>query len=129
MATGRHTRADRRPKKTKRSRPQRTTGLLRWCILGVFLAVGFLYFQPLSTYFETRSALNERSAEVTQLRQQRDRLQARLADSSTVTALAREARRMRLVRPGERIFIVKGVEEWRRQQARKKAEATIGGDG
>ena len=47
----------------------------------------------------------------------------------TVTALAREARRMRLVRPGERIFIVKGVAQWRRAQARAKAKATIGGDG
>ena len=116
-------------KRTSGRRPQRTTVLLRWCILGGLLAVAFLYYQPLSTYFETRSALNERSDEVTQLRQQRERLRARLADSSTVTALAREARRMRLVRPGERIFIVKGVEEWRRQQARKKGEATIGGDG
>ena len=110
-------------------RPQRTTVLLRWCILGVSLFVAFLYYQPLSSYLEARSALEERSAEVTELRRQRDRLQARLADSSTVTALSREARRMRLVRPGERIFIVKGVEEWRRAQARRKAEATIGGDG
>ena len=63
------------------------------------------------------------------LRDERTRLQARLADSETVTALAREARRMRLVRPGERIFIVKGVAEWRRAQARAKAKATLGGDG
>ena len=41
-------------------------------------------------------------------------------DSETVTALAREARRMRLVKPGERIFIVKGVAEWRRAQARAR---------
>ena len=33
---------------------------------------------------------------------------------------------MRLVRPGERLFIVKGVAEWRRAQARAKAEATLG---
>ena len=91
--------------------------LLRWCIVGVALFVAFLYYQPLSSYLETRSALNERTAEVERLRDERTRLQARLADSETVTALAREARRMRLVRPGERIFIVKGVAEWRRAQA------------
>jgi cell division protein FtsB len=112
------------------ARPSRTTLLLRWCILGVCLFVAFLYYQPLSSYLETRSALNERSAEVERLRGERARLQARLADSTTVTALAREARRLRLVRPGERIFIVKGVEEWRRREAaRAKARATIGGDG
>ena len=110
----------------KRTRSFRTTLLLRWCILGVAAFVAFLYYQPLSRYLETRSALNERAAEVEQLRQQRARLQARLEDSATVTALAREARRMRLVRPGERIFIVKGVEEWRRAQTRARSGAGEG---
>ena len=114
MGTRRRSRAARRP--------QRTTVILRWCIVGVALFVAFLYYQPLSSYLETRSALNERTAEVERLREERKRLQVRLADSETVTALAREARRMRLVRPGERIFIVKGVAEWRRAHARAKAE-------
>ncbi|MGH3071342.1 MAG: septum formation initiator family protein [Gaiellaceae bacterium] len=135
MANRRATRADVRPKKTKgkrRARPQRTTILLRWCILGVVVLVGFLYYQPLSSYLETRSALNERAEEVALLRQERNRLQTRLERSSTVEALAREARQMRLVRPGERLFIVKGVKEWRRAHAKAEAEgggATIGGDG
>jgi cell division protein FtsB len=113
----------------KRSRPLRTAVVLRWCIVGVALFVAFLYYQPLASYLQTRSALNERTTEVERLRDERARLRARLADSETVTALAREARRMRLVKPGERIFIVKGVAEWRRAQARAKAEATLGGDG
>jgi cell division protein FtsB len=114
---------------TRGSRPARTTLLLRWCIVGVLLFVAFLYYQPLSSYFQTRAALNERAAQVERLRAERVRLQRRLADSETTTALAREARRLRLVRPGERIFIVKGIEEWRRGQAKAKAEATLGGDG
>jgi cell division protein FtsB len=133
MATRRTTPASARPKasstKKRKARPQRTSVLLRWCILGVLLFVGFLYYQPLSRYFQTRAALNDRTAEVQRLRGERVRLQRRLADSETTTALAREARRLRLVRPGERIFIVKGVEEWRRAQARAKAKATLGGDG
>jgi len=76
--------------------------------------IAFLYYQPLATYVRTRSTLNERSAEVRDLRAERARLQVRLARSSTVEALAREARRMNLVRPGERLYIVKGVQEWRR---------------
>lgn len=130
MATRRPTRAAARPKAAKKTkRSQRTTQILRWSIAGVALFVAFLYYQPLSSYLETRSALNERAAEVERLREERKRLQARLADSETVTALAREARRMRLVKPGERIFIVKGVAEWRRAEARAKARATLGGDG
>ena len=114
MATRRTSRAGRRSR--------RTTLILRWSIVGVALFVAFLYYQPLSSYLETRSALNERAAEVERLRDERTRLQARLADSETVTALAREARRMRLVRPGERIFIVKGVAEWRRAQAKREGQ-------
>lgn len=130
MATRRPTRTARPKKKPaakKRKRPQRSAVLLRWCILGVVVLVGFLYYQPLSSYLETRSALNERSSEVEQLRRDRDRLQTRLAQSSTLEALAREARISRLVRPGEKLFIVKGVKQWRRAHARaqEKAGATI----
>ena len=111
-----------------RLRGRRSAVLLRWCVLGAAAFIGFLYYQPVASYFETRSSLDERAAEVQQLREERSRLQARLADSTTVAALSREARRMSLVRPGERLFIVKGVQQWRRAQA-KKAEATIGRDG
>jgi cell division protein FtsB len=119
-------RSRKRPGK-RRARAQRTTVLLRWCILATAVFVGFLYYQPLSSYYETRASLNERQAEVAALRDERSRLQARLADSSTVAALSREARRMNLVRPGERLFIVKGVKEWRR--AHTKGASTIGGNG
>jgi hypothetical protein len=102
--------------------------LLRWCVLAAAGFISFLYYQPVSSYFETRSSLEERAAEVRQLREERSRLQARLADSTTVSALSREARRMSLVRPGERLFIVKGVEQWRRAHA-KQVGATIGRDG
>ncbi|MBA3475354.1 MAG: septum formation initiator family protein [Actinobacteria bacterium] len=105
-------RGKRAPK--RRRRGQRTNVMLRWCVLAAAVFVAFLYYQPLSSYLETRAALNERTAEVQQLRQERTRLQARLAHSATVKALSREARRMSLVRPGERLFIVKGVQEWRR---------------
>lgn len=135
MAIRRATRTDQRPGKSARAKPRakkrgrspRATILLRWCVLGVLALVGVLYYQPLSSYVETRSALNERAAEVEELRQERSRLQARLADSSTVEALSREARRMSLVRPGEKLFIVKGVQEWRRAHA--QGGATIGRDG
>ena len=110
-------------KRSKRLvRPQRSAVLVRWCVLAAGVLVAFLYYQPLSSYLETRSALNERAGEVAVLRQERDRLQVRLERASTRAALAREARLMRLVRPGETLFIVKGVNEWRRAHARAKAE-------
>ena len=65
--------------------------LLRWCVLGGVALLGFLYYQPVSSYVETRAALGEREAEVRQLRDEKARLERRLADSATVAALAREA--------------------------------------
>ena len=48
----------------------------------------------------------------------------RLEEADTPEALARRARKLGLVRTGEQLFIVKGIEEWRR-----KARTRIGGDG
>jgi hypothetical protein len=115
------------PRKRAAKRParsRRSAILLRWCILGAAGLVAFLYYQPVSSYLETRAALRERTTEVRVLQADKARLEKRLADSSTVQALSREARLMGLVREGERLFIVKGIKEWRRSQA-----ASIGRDG
>lgn len=92
--------------------------------------VAFLYYRPLSSYVETRSALNVRQAQVNELRAEKARLEARLERSTTLVALTREARQMSLVRPGERLYVVRGIAEWRRaQRASRDAKATIGRDG
>ncbi len=113
----------------QRSRARRTTLLLRWSLLATAVLVAFLYYHPLASYVETRASVQQREDEVRALREEKARLEARLADSSTLAALAREARRMRLVRPGERLYIVKGIKEWRRAQAAKQSGTTIPDDG
>ena len=123
-ATKKRTEAEpRRKRGRQRARSQRTTILLRWCFVGVVVFVGFLYYRPLATYFETRATVNGRATEVRELEQLNAQLERRVAESETLQALSREARRSGLVRPGERLFIVKGIEEWRRGQR------TMGGDG
>ncbi|MGI9113005.1 MAG: septum formation initiator family protein [Gaiellaceae bacterium] len=119
-----------RKKPKRRARSHRSAILLRWCVVGVLGFVAFLYYQPLASYVETRSTLNARQAEVRMLRTERTRLQVRLAHSATLTALTREARRNGLVRPGEQLFVVRGIAEWRRaQRATRLSEATIERDG
>ena len=118
-----------RKKPKRRVRSHRSAVLLRWCVVGVLGLVAFLYYRPLASYVETRSALNERHAEVRELRAERARLQVRLERSATLTALTREARRNGLVRPGEQLFVVRGIAEWRRaQRAVRRDKATIGRD-
>ena len=106
------------PRRSSAARPQRSTILLRWCVLGTIGLVAFLYYRPLSSYLETRSTLNERAAEVQSLRQERRRLQAparRLHHGAGALARGaadgpREAGRAALHRQGRR-------SEWRRAQA------------
>jgi cell division protein FtsB len=98
-----------------------------WIGVGALLLVGMLYVQPLRTYLDTRETVAERTAEVRVLAAERDRLERRLTAQTSTAALVQEARRLALVKPGERLFIVKGIAEWRRERARRAAR--VGGDG
>jgi aminoglycoside phosphotransferase len=91
--------------------------------VGVLGLVAFLYYRPLTTYLETRGEMARASAEVHALEAQKRTLERRLAAQTSTETLVREARRLAYVKPGERLFIVKGIPEWRR------ARATIGGSG
>jgi cell division protein FtsB len=98
--------------------------VMRWAAVATLAVVALLYYRPLRSYVETRSSVQERQAEVRELRAKRDELASRLEEADTPEALARRARKLGLVKPGEELYIVKGVEEWRRQ-----ARTRIGGDG
>jgi cell division protein FtsB len=92
---------------------------MRWLVLGVALFIGFLYYRPLSSYLETRQELERRAAEVRELKDERLALARRLAGAEDAAAVERHARRLGLVRPGEKLFIVKGIHDWRRDKQGK----------
>jgi cell division protein FtsB len=81
-------------------------------VLGV---MAFLYYRPISSYLQTRSELDSRRSEVVALRAEKARLERRLQRTLSDEALAREARRIGYVKPGERLFIVKGIAAWERK--------------
>ena len=87
----------------------------RLLAIGAIVLVGFLYWKPLGTYLHTKRELAQRQAEVAVLRAQKQQLQKRIATSQSGEALVREARRLGLVKEGERLFIVKGINAWRRK--------------
>jgi cell division protein FtsB len=95
----------------------------RLLVVGVFVLVAFLYYRPLTSYVQTRGDVQRRQDEVASLQAEKARLEQKLARSNGVAALRREARRIGYVRPGERLFIVKGIPEWKRAHA-----ATVRGD-
>ena len=89
----------------------------------VVALIGYAYYHPLRSWLETRSQLQARRTEVQQLAAERHELQQRLHASATLDNLAREARRLGYVRPGEHLFIVKGIKTW------QKAHSKIDGGG
>jgi cell division protein FtsB len=112
-----------RPEKRRPKRAPRSRFLFRWLVLGGLLLVVFLYYRPLRTYFQARQALAQRTAELKSLRREQRALEQRVARVASGGGLVREARKLGLVKAGERLFIVNGIEAWR------KARATIGGGG
>lgn len=99
-----------------RSRPARSAIVRRWLAVGALLLVGLLYYRPLKAYVDARGQLAQNRAAVQKLQQEKRRLEERLGSSTSLETLAREARALGYVRPGEHLFIVKGINEWRRRE-------------
>jgi cell division protein FtsB len=104
-------------------RPPVATLARRWLVVAAVGMIGYAYYHPLRSWLETRHELASRRAEVGHLSAERRALQERLQASVSLDALGREARRLGYVRPGEHLFIVKGIAAW------QKARSTIDGDG
>jgi cell division protein FtsB len=108
--------------KRAQKRPPRSSLVLRWLAVGALVLVGLLYYRPVRAYLERSETVAARQAQVDALAAERERLARQLRYASTRDALAREARRIGYVKPGERLFIVKGIPAWR---ARQHGRATI----
>ena len=98
---------------------------MRWIGLAAIVLVGLLYARPLRSYIDTKHELTGRTADVQALKAEKRELQHRLAQSSTGEALVEQARRLGYVRPGERLYIVKGIGAW--VHARTRATIDKGG--
>jgi cell division protein FtsB len=104
----------------KRSLPVPSRRRRFWLVVaaGACLA-GILYYGPLKAYVSTSHQLSERRVEVRALEREKSQLERRLAISGTGQTLVEEARRLGFVRPGEHLFIVRGVKEWLRAHPRR----------
>ena len=86
----------------------------RLLAIGAIVLVGFLYWKPLHSYMRTKQEVQSRNAEVAALRAEKQRLEKKIARANTAEELIRQGRQLGLVRPGERLFIVRGITAWRR---------------
>jgi cell division protein FtsB len=88
----------------------------RWFAVAALVLVGLLYYRPLHDYVDARSEQTVRTAEVRKLQHQQAALELRLKHASSLAALAAAARTLGYIRPGEHLFIVKDIPQWRRRQ-------------
>ena len=95
-------------------RPPAVALLRRWLAVVAVGLIGYAYYHPLRSWLETRQELSSRRAEVAQLASEKRALLERFQASTSMNALAREARRLGFVRPGEHLFIVKGIGAWKK---------------
>jgi cell division protein FtsB len=102
-----------------RRRRSRSALALRWLGVVVVLAIAAAYVHPLRSYREARALVTQKKAEARQLAKANAALERRLSLAGTEEFVVREARKLGLVRSGERLYIVKGVarERERRREA------------
>jgi type II secretory pathway component PulJ len=91
--------------------------------VGALCLVAFLYYRPLRAYVDARQSVRERTAQVQALQAQKRTLERRLARAGSRDALIRQARQLSLVKPGERLYIVKGIAAWRHDRAAARKAA------
>jgi cell division protein FtsB len=85
----------------------------RLLALGGLVLIAVLYWKPLHTYMQTKAELQSRQAQVATLQAQKVQLEQRIASIADGDTLVAEARRLGLVKPNERLFIVRGIAAWR----------------
>lgn len=102
------------------TRRHRRVRLGRLWAIGVLVIVAYLYYRPLSSWMHTRAALAQRTADVAVLERRKTALERAVAAQTSDLALERQARRIGLVRPGERLFVVNGIAAWRRVHERHR---------
>ena len=98
----------------RRIRPSRSTLALRWVGVVVLAAIALSYVHPIRSYRDARAEVAMRRAETARLERTTAELDRRLEQAGTPAFVERAARRLGLVKPGERLFIVTGVDGWRK---------------
>ena len=98
------------------NRPSKSALALRWIGVAVLLVVAVGYVQPLRAYRQAEDDVAARRAQVERLEQRNERLERQLDEAGTNEFIERSARRLGLVKPGERLFVVSGLDQWKRDR-------------
>src|SRR3954451_6282212 len=78
----------------------------RVALLFTLFVIVLLYIRPIAHWIQQRSTQAHSQADLRDLQQEHDRLEARLHRLSGTGAVEREARRMGMVKRGERAYVI-----------------------
>jgi len=106
----------RRTARAHRRRQRSSARLL--VVMGLVVLIALLYAGPLRSYYDKRELVRSEHARIALLRSQHNELTQKLKRAATTEAVERAARCLFYVKPGERLYIVKGVKGGRCSQAR-----------
>ena len=81
----------------------------RWALIGVFALVLYLYIGPAVSWVKTYREAGRQRAAVAELRAENAKLRERKRALTGKGALEREARKLGMVKAGEKAYIVRGV--------------------
>ena len=79
----------------------------RWALICVFAFVVYLYIGPARTWVSTYAEAKRKRDDVASVRAENARLKARKATLEQRGALELEARRLGMVKAGEKLYVVK----------------------
>ncbi len=101
------TTAARRPRARPNRNGVRWDKISRMALLGVLGVILMLYISPAKHWFEQSSTARDQSHQLDQLTQENRRLKSRVHSLRNPGALEREARKLGMVREGERSYVIK----------------------
>jgi len=111
-----------RSKRTKSRRAarahRRRLSARRLVLLALVVLIALLYAGPLRSFYDKRELVRSEHVRVALLRSQHDALTQKLKSARKAKAIERAARRLFYIKPGERLYIVTGIDAWRHNQAR-----------
>jgi len=79
----------------------------RWALIAVFAFVLYLYIGPMLSWVSAYRQAGEKRQEVAALKQRNAELKQRRKELKDKRALEREARRLGMVKAGEKAYVVK----------------------
>jgi cell division protein FtsB len=81
----------------------------RWALIAVFAFVMYLYIGPAASWVSTYREAKKRRAEVAALKTENQRLRERRRDLRDPASLEREARRLGMVKAGEKSYVIQDL--------------------